>query len=326
MQGAPRSRVLPAAPLDTRIGWFEMAEMGRFWDASEWEEHCMDLLRIRFGHELQEIPSGRKRDYGIEAFTRDGAIYQCYSPLEPLSTKDRYAAQRDKLTEDLGKLKANADKLAELFGDLKVKRYVFMVPRFDGADLPAHASQKASVVRSWDLPFVDGAFEVVAVTDASYPEERARLIALGAVSADIEIPSIECARVEAWAGANEAWIENLVRKIRHLSDNREKQAEMEDRLLTHYLASEDMLGSLREASPEVWEALETGRNGRMNLLATEQSFDTGEPAKRFIDVRDREEQLYRELPGVDATTAAHLAWGTASEWLLECALDFVSRN
>lgn len=303
-----------------------MADTGRIWDAGEWQEHCLNLLRVRYGHELQEIPSGRKRDYGIEAFSRDGAIYQCYSPLEPLSAKARYAAQRVKLTEDLGKLRKNSDKLQQLFGAFKIERYVFMVPRFDGADLAAHASRKASEVRDWNLPFISEDFEVGVVTDASYPEERARLIARGAASADIEIPSIEHDRVAAWAAANEVWIENLVRKIGHLNDDREKQAEMEDQLLSHYLASEDMRGSLRETSPEVWERLEAGRNGRMQLLATEQTFDTGEPARRFVDVRDREEQRYKELPGIDETAAAYLAWGTAAEWLLECALDFVSPN
>lgn len=303
-----------------------MAEPVRHWDGAEWQEHCLSLLRLRYRHDLQEIPSLRKPDLGIEAYSHDAALYQCYAAQEPLSTADLYAAQRDKLTRDLGKLETNQAELAALLGDIEVRRYLFIVPRFEGAELPTHASLKSQQVRARQLAFIASDFQVVVMTDESFPSERAQLIALGAANAGVVVPDIQQNRINAWTAANEAWLENLVRKIGRLTADGPRQADMQDRLLTHYLAGESMLGQLRDESPEVWESLEAGRNARMNLLATERAFDLGTPATRFTEVRDRERDQYAELPGIDASTAEHLAWGTTAEWLLECSLDFPGQD
>ena len=299
-----------------------MADPIRDWDGDAWEEHCMNLLRLRYGQDLQEIPAERKPDLGIEAYSLDGALYQCYAPLEPLSVPARYATQRDKLTADVNKLAKNEQELLKLLGELKISRYVFLVPIFDGVDLPTHCTTKAQEVLEWGLGFIADDFQVVAQTDAAFPAEKAQLISLGTIALNLPIPTIDQDRVKAWQEAHETWIENLVRKVARLGTDGWNQAQIEDLLLTHYLAGQDMLGELREESPEVWELLEAGRSGRMNLLASEQAFDIDPPHKRFVDVRDREQEEYAELPGITKTTAAHLAWGTTAEWLLECSLDF----
>ena len=127
-----------------------MAESLREWEGRDWQEYCMKLLRARYSdHTLQEIPDAHSGDLGLEAFTHDGVVFQCYAVQEPLTTKLRYERQRDKLTEDLNKLKRNKDALVDLFGSVKIQRYVLMVPRTNSRSLVAHAQTKAAEVRGW---------------------------------------------------------------------------------------------------------------------------------------------------------------------------------
>jgi hypothetical protein len=101
-------------------------------DSHEWEEKCKQLLAIHYGDDLQLIDASRSGDLGLEAFTQQSCRgFQCYAPLEPLSTQERYEKHRDKLTQDLGKLEKNQDALVIILGTTRLKRYVFMVPRFD---------------------------------------------------------------------------------------------------------------------------------------------------------------------------------------------------
>ena len=82
-------------------------ETVRLWQGDEWEKWCLQLIQMAFGSDkVQPVPARHKGDLGIEAFTHDGHALQCYAVQEPVSTKERYEKQRDKLTTDLGKLRA----------------------------------------------------------------------------------------------------------------------------------------------------------------------------------------------------------------------------
>ena len=49
----------------------------------EWEKLCNSCYRIRYQEQgYQEIPAKYKGDGGIEGFTKNGIVYQCYCPNE----------------------------------------------------------------------------------------------------------------------------------------------------------------------------------------------------------------------------------------------------
>ncbi|MDP3984840.1 MAG: hypothetical protein Q8Q52_07565 [Acidimicrobiia bacterium] len=127
-----------------------MPEVALAWGGDEWEDRCLLLLRVRYRppspHHFQHVPADDQGDHGVEGFSSDGHLYQCYAPNPQLKIKDRFEDQRDKLTEDVGKLIANADGIAALLGPLKIKKYFFMVPVHDSKRVNASSGAEAGAV------------------------------------------------------------------------------------------------------------------------------------------------------------------------------------
>ena len=79
-------------------------EYGPF-DGDSWEAFCQKCLKIRHIKEgYIPMPAHFNGDLGIEGFTREGIVYQCYCPDENYGPKDLYEHQRDKIRDDLKKL------------------------------------------------------------------------------------------------------------------------------------------------------------------------------------------------------------------------------
>ena len=161
-------------------GW-SVAQTALGWDGPSWEEHCLNLLRMRYKApgQFERIPSSDQGDLGVEGFSHDGCVYQCYAPDGPLPIKDRYEKQRDKLTEDLGKLERYQDELVKILGGVVITVYVFMTPIHDSKRLNLHAKTKAAEIRAKGLPHCAQEFDVVIHTEADYLVEQSELISLG---------------------------------------------------------------------------------------------------------------------------------------------------
>jgi len=293
-------------------------------DGNAWEEYCLRLWKIGYGTDLQEIPSERKRDFGIEAFTFDGRVLQCFAPVEPLNTKTRYGAQRDKLWTDLKKLRDNASDFQHMLGDVKIERYVFLVPIFDGADLVKYAAGKTEEVREWDLPFISDDFWIVIHDESNYPREVAELVRLGELEAQLAIPDISSADVEEWAVSNDPLIDNLERKLRALPAMADtgKFTRGREQLLEQYLAGQEMLDQLRDDHPELWQEIDARTAAREQTLPAESTFSTEAAGPRFKDVRERHRDELADVPGLSPQSADQLAWAATAGWLLHCPLDF----
>jgi hypothetical protein len=82
----------------------------------DWQQWANRILSAHYGPlEYQQVPDHDRGDAGIEGFTRtDGHAYQAYGCEEPISTAERYAKQRDKVTQDIGKFILNRATLARL--------------------------------------------------------------------------------------------------------------------------------------------------------------------------------------------------------------------
>jgi hypothetical protein len=296
----------------------------RIWDGKAWEEHCLRLWKIRYATDFQEIPSARKRDFGIEAFTFEGHALQCFAPLEPLATNVRYGAQRDKLWTDLKKLRSNALDLQLMLGDVVFQRYVFLVPIFDGADLVKYAASKTQEVRGWNLPFISDAFRIVIHDESNYPREVAELVRLGELEAQLTIPAVSSTDLDDWVASNDPLINNLERKLRALPAMADPDRFMRGReqLLERYLAGQEMLDQLRDDHPELWQEIDARTTAREQTLPAESTFSIDAPGPRFEDVRERHRDELAQVPGLSLQSADQLAWAATAGWLLHCPLDF----
>jgi hypothetical protein len=293
-------------------------------DSHAWEQLCLSLLAVRYGDGLQRVPAARRGDLGIEAFCSDGAAFQCYAPLEPLTPNERYRKHRGKLTQDVGKLTTNEAELNTLLEPVVLSRYVFMVPEWDDRRLLEHAQAKAAELRASGLAFLTTDFRIVIHTADDYPLERAALTSAGVMEVGIDVSTPVPEEQESWMAENQPLVAVLDEKLAHLPMNPISLQGLRSQVLSSYLMGQAYLDRLYADHPELWETVESRLRARESYLAGETALDDS-PAQTVIrtTLREVEAELKENIPslGVGART---IAWGATSDWLLRCPLKIVS--
>lgn len=66
----------------------------------EWENHIQLLLKRHYGTNYQGVSDEDGGEYGIEGFSLDSCVYQCYAAKEPVTTEELYKNQSNKITRD----------------------------------------------------------------------------------------------------------------------------------------------------------------------------------------------------------------------------------
>lgn len=294
----------------------------REWNGNEWQDYCLSLLRVRYAnHQLVEIPDRHGGDLGIEAFTHDGVAFQCYAAQEPLSVKDLWEHQRDKLTTDLGKLKKNRVDFVQILGLTKISTYVFMVHRHESRQLVAHAQKKAAEVRGWGLPFIDPNFSITVETDEAYNKERDAVCAIPQQLINLE--EVDESHKDDWRTNNLALFHDARRKLKNLNSTGTALESQLNALLDQYLRSENGLESLRARFPENWNRVSKVKSSKENILVLEYAHDRN-PGFANIKAIAQEltAEIIRNVPTVDEDLARTFAWGAVADWLFRCPLDF----
>ena len=96
---------------------------GDQWSGDDWESYCRQLLTQRYGTSYQPVPDRDRGDFGIDGFTSDGEVFQCYAAQDPLGDADLRKKQRVKITEDLKKLENNIEVVSQLTAPAKINRW-----------------------------------------------------------------------------------------------------------------------------------------------------------------------------------------------------------
>lgn len=294
------------------------------WTGTEWQEHVNLLLLRRYGPgDYQCIPDRHGGDLGLEGFSAsDGCAYQCYAAAAPYTSSELYEKQRDKLSADTGKFIANSAGFVEIFGDVRIRKWILVVPEFDNRRLVAHATRRASIIREATLPFVADDFRVAVVTDDAFAAERAALFAAGAMPFTATSAPLSDEMVDAWVRteADSTLVANLVRKIEGKAAHG-KIHELRRELLRQYLLGQKVLTDLRARFPEEWVRVTTSKRARESQLIVEVA--SGESAGALkTHIEAYREDLGRSVKGISDTDTLTLAHEAIVDWLMRCPLDF----
>jgi hypothetical protein len=91
------------------------AQPSHTWSGDDWQAYCDLLFQERHKPAgYVRVPDKDRGDLGIEGYTIDGTacMYQCYA-TQAVALRERYEAQRNKITRDLTKLVKNANLPAQ---------------------------------------------------------------------------------------------------------------------------------------------------------------------------------------------------------------------
>ncbi|MFB6690597.1 hypothetical protein ACFCX3_08725 [Streptomyces virginiae] len=292
------------------------------YSGDEWEQYCLLLARRHYGaDQVQEVPARHGGDLGIEAFTFCGRAFQCYAPVEPLSTNERYEKQRDKLSTDLRKLETKQKELGSLLGNVRIDQYIFLVPIFDSAKLVQHASAKAEEMRALNLPHLGQDFSITVAMDSMFARERSEVLERPAALVDMVQTSLE--DVDVWISGNSELTAKALEKLSRIQLSAAQRESYLEQLVNQFLDSENALLRLREKYPDQWEAVMDARKRKERKLVLEYPPGSTNTAMDVNGiVRSLKEDLSRQVPALDDPFVDAMSWGSVADWLMRCPLDF----
>jgi len=305
---------------------------GQEWrdNPEEWQEHIILLLKRRYGAtEFQEIPDRDRGDYGLEGFARDGSAYQCYAAEEPLSTKELYDKQRNKITKDINKFKNNQADLVKIFGPTKISRWILVVPRWESKDLLKHAEKKAEYIRNANIPYVADSFFVHIATEEDFAVERQSLLDVGLAKIQVDPDEFNTATGEDWSEENDDLVKELDRKIEILNPRFDKNSlvRLRGKFISHYIEGQNVLEKLRSEYSDLYVAVKRLKTNRKKFLETSSQIPTGIPADTFNRaLSEFKNELTDEVKGLSNNTIETLSYEAVSDWLLRCPLDFPAKE
>ena len=295
--------------------------MRRAWDADGWQLFALKLVQRRHGPQnVQIVPDRVRGDAGIEFFSTDGCLYQCYAPEEVSATAKAASAMKAKASRDLQKLIHNKDKIAELLQVLKATRWILLCPFLDDKDVVGFVRRNGELIKAERLEFVSDDFEALVQSQEDFAAEieELRLRSLGP-PLQIKIPSDEAVAAE----------ENEVSQ--RLSEKLERafprsppadSARRKTGYVRAHLIRENILDNLRIDHAILWErSLQCLDAEERRLIAA--GTGSGLPGQQITDSIGRiEVSLRSDLPDLLRSTITDIAVGTISDWLIRCPLDF----
>jgi hypothetical protein len=297
----------------------------RFWEGEEWEKHIQLLLKRHYGPgDYQEVPARHVGDFGIEGYSTDGCAFQCYATQEPCTTQQRYEAQRNKITTDIGKFVNNKADLVKLFGDTVIRRWILVVPVSESALLMQHASKKAEEVLRVKPPYVSDDFKIFIDTDSCFAMEINELATKGVISIDIQNLEVRQENCNDWLRDNNVLVNRLeekARKIPKLSAN-DKVEEFKLSIINHYLRGQNLWDNLNKY-PDIYAKLEACKRSYEHQMVT-MSLCTSNPAGQYLTEAQKKYsyELQNSVPHLPPEMIKTLSWEGISDWLMRCPLDF----
>ncbi|HEX2093371.1 MAG TPA: hypothetical protein VHG28_13280 [Longimicrobiaceae bacterium] len=297
------------------------------YDGADWEDEICLLLQCRHGaNNVQRVPATDRGDLGLDAFClTDGAVYQCFAPQRALSLAERLKRHRKKMSEDVQKFIDNADRISKLLGNLKVPRWIFVVPLADSKELLLHAACLSELVRAAKLPFVSPDFQIQVQDAHDFEAERREALRRGIQELSIKPDEADLAQAEEWANENMRLARNMEVKLQavHPGEDAGYISERTHALIQAYIEGQNVLTILNVQHPEIWEQVQS------EIQRTERRLvrlgKDGSAAASLVLRRELNElatKLTRGTVLLSESTADDISMGTVADWLMRCPLDF----
>lgn len=295
----------------------------------EWESLIDSCYSLRYTGQWHKVPSEYLGDCGIEGFTDNGIVYQCYFPEQPYDNQRLYEYQRKKLTDDIAKLTnpTNMEKLKKVLGRVVIKEWHLVVPEYKTRQIIEHANSKENELRVQivqDLQLyshLDPNIRISVMQAGCYIEEIAKIIRARnnkiklRLSTDDEIDYSLC-DVEK--------VKNIRRKFRAIKQDLSDSDlnKLVNTYVIHYLKGVSILNNLRIQMPtehgELHDIIESFKNEILvkTTLTSNSNIDVFNTIMKEFEVELDKMQIF------DPSTVKNLKNEIIAGWLADCSLEF----
>jgi hypothetical protein len=291
----------------------------------EWEVFCEIMLRNHYGQpNFWSVPDEDSGDFGIEFYTADGTIFQCYYPDLSVDMKAYKKKIQNKINDDLKKLKEYEKGISQMLGEIKVKQWVLLTQKLKSKDLLTYCNKKKKEVIANSISYVESEdFQVKIETADSFPEGK--LFAQNMYLKTIDIPLWEVTDSDKalWKGGNAEFSGNIVRKSEALMG--ERSDKFQDGVVTKYIQIDKFLDQLREDHPDLHNQIEDSARAQLQSMQDESILEADfdkEFVTRIVDSNKNAFEKYSKY--LSDNNKQSLSYGFLSKWIAECYMDFVN--
>lgn len=297
-------------------------------DGNSWEAFCQLCFKLKYEKEgYQELPAWQG-DLGIEGYTRNGIVFQCYCPDENYNPDVLYSKQRDKITKDLGKLISNQKELKKYLGTNKIEKWIFVTPQYQNKELIRHCSDKADEYRKLNLDILSPNFDIL-VHDLDFFIEQIPLVLDGkGKKVDINHNDETSEKTLSWKSSEIDLVDNANRKNSHRIPTAIQNRDMKIEKLTQITISNFLNGNitiekLQQKFPDDYERLLrviTQFEKKVEELCLTNSSNSNELYGNIE--KELKERIKNTFTYLNDTTIDKLTGQVLADWILRCPIDF----
>lgn len=295
----------------------------KIWEAKEWESWANKLIRERVGYtNFVRVPDLDKGDAGIEAYTTCGLAIQSYSPEEAVSITELAKKQKNKITRDIKKFKDNKNnRISNTLGNVKISRWILMVPKLQSQEVVAHASKKTEEILSANLPYVTDDFKIFVWDNEDFEDEHLSLLNKGLGTLKLEPGNFHESTFSDLQDNKPELIKNVADKLKKFQTSEEQVNDAVFKVIKFHVLSENMKQELKEDYPEIYREVETTYRAREDELA----FEPFEATSKNQSINEQMKVIstrISEKSNFEPETLRTLSYGIVSDWLMRCPLQF----
>lgn len=298
----------------------------RAWDGAEWQKFALRLVSLKHGfRNVQPVPDQVDGDAGLEFFTTDGCLYQCYAPKEVVDVGKAASGMKKKATSDIQKLRRYEQKILGMVGPLKFDRWILFCPFLDDKDVLRHIQKKISDVNIDHLGYCNTPFIGLGKSIDDFADEYDQLRSKGkGLPLKLKVAT-EMDLVGAPHGSE--LFDRVMEKLKRGYPDATEEAltSKAKRWILSSITKQNATEDLQKDYPDQWDTWFTTISMEEQRLAL--MGDQSGTANEFLnsELTGLQEALKEALPDLSPTFRSALAQGQLGTWLLDCPLDFLEQ-
>lgn len=291
-------------------------------NGNEWQDLCVRVLHEHHGGgQFIEVPDQDRGDAGLEGYSLDGCVYQCYAPEnEPLDASVRYEKQRNKMTKDVGKFIDNKEKVRKVIPpDYRAKTWIMLVPVITTKRLLEHSHAQTIRVRAEGLPYAHPEIVVMAQSLRAY--ERAKNSVIARQVDRLRLPRFSDI---SYADTGDPLIEVMSGKLAHTTrfSEPDRRSKFIDRLLTNNVIGREQRDWVLDHYSEMGLELEDQISDLEERLEAQYPLDHPTADQLLASILSDTEKVIVDVLNIRNSQARVVAEGQVAQWLMDCPLDF----
>ncbi|MQT11968.1 hypothetical protein [Segnochrobactrum spirostomi] len=301
-----------------------MSSAIQVWNPDDWELFAFRLLQGRHGAlHVHKIPAAHKGDYGIDYYcTGDSVAYQCYAVEEPIDISTRAERQKKKINADLYKFIKNNEEISKVFLNMPIKHWILLSPLHDSKEVNIHCAKKTKDLRDAGCASFDPMIEVMIQDPSAFPPDIVAqgISALSEVT--LSVPSPSQSEVDTWTAGSSNLLANATHKLRKRATSDQLDSLVAE-TVKFFLQGNALLDALRSGSPDLHEKVISAIKMHVRRLEFAGPKASG-PAGRILhaELDALIATIRAAAPTLSNENAEQVAYGSISEWIMRCPLDF----